>query len=251
MTVVDSLVPSHGGARRNLEPLGTNPIDVIVADIADTGAAAAALERADYVFNLAGQVSHVDAMNDPVFDLDVNARSHLGLLELLRTRNPNAVVVHTSTRQVYGRPQYLPVDEEHPTQPVDLNGISKLAGEQAHLLYARVHSMPVSTLRLTNIYGPRQRLAGDRQGFLPIFIRKALAGEPLTVYGDGLQERDCLHVADVVAGLVKAALAPQAVGEAINLSHTESLTLQAIAKAVVAAAGSGEVTSVEWPEERS
>jgi nucleoside-diphosphate-sugar epimerase len=250
VTVVDSLVPTHGGALRNIEMAAT-PIRVVVADIADHDATAPELEHAEYVFNLAGQVSHVDAMLDPVFDLDVNVRSHLTLLEALRQRNPHSVVVHTSTRQVYGRPRYLPVDEAHPANPVDLNGMSKLAGEQAHLIYAHVHSMAITSLRLTNIYGPRQRLSGDRQGFVPIFVRKALAGEMITVYGDGMQERDCLHVSDVVAGLVRAALTPEAAGQVINLSNTESLTLRAIADTVVAVAGSGKVTMIDWPDERS
>jgi UDP-glucose 4-epimerase len=201
------------------------------------------------VFNLAGQVSHLASMADPVADLDLNARSHLQLLELLRATNRHATVVHTSTRQVYGRPRYLPVDEEHPTQPVDVNGIAKLAGEQAHLLYAAVHGMRIASLRLTNVYGPRQNLRRDGLGFLPVFIRQALEGGTIDLYGDGQQQRDCLHVDDIVAALVLAATTPAASGEVFNLGHPDALSLASIAGTLIEAAGAGEVRMVPWPEE--
>ena len=144
-----------------------------------------AVKGADFVFNVAGQVSHLASMQDPLRDLDLNVRSHLAFLETLRREAPTAVVVQTSTRQVYGRPRYLPVDEEHPTAPVDVNGVDKLACEQLHLLYSRHYEMPVSVLRLTNVYGPRQHLERKDLGFLPVFVRQALTGEDIVLYGDG------------------------------------------------------------------
>ena len=247
VTVVDSLVPRHGGNRRNL---GDASVEIVVADISDAAAVAPALSRADYVFNLAGQVSHTDSMEDPLGDLDINARSQLAFLELMRRVNAEAVVVYASTRQIYGRPQYLPVDEDHPISPVDVNGICKYAAEQFHLLYAGVHGIRASALRMTNVYGPRQRLLGDRQGFLPVFIRRALEDQPITVYGDGSQERDCIHVDDVVEALAAAALSPDAAGEAFNLGH-EALSLRAIADSIVETAGSGSVELIPWPPERA
>jgi nucleoside-diphosphate-sugar epimerase len=208
-----------------------------------------AVRGADVVFNVAGQVSHHESMTDPLRDLDLNARSHLAFLEILRAVNPTARVVHTSTRQVYGRPRYLPVDEEHPTAPVDVNGIDKLAGEQFHLLYARVHHMPISALRLTNVYGPRQSLVLDGLGFLPVFVRRALNGEDLSVFGDGRQLRDCLHVDDVVRAMALAAASPDAPGEVFNLGHPDALTLFEIAELTAAAAGAGTtVGRVPWPD---
>ncbi len=202
------------------------------------------------MFNLAGQVSHLASMDDPLADLDLNARSHFALLELVRRNNPDAVVVHTSTRQVYGRPRYLPVDEAHPTQPVDVNGIAKLAGEQAHLLYARVHDLKVSSLRLTNVYGPRQNLTRSDLGFLPVFVRRALAGEPIELYGDGQQFRDCLYVDDVVAGILLAAATADTAGEVFNLGHPEAITLHQIATTLIDIAGAGsELRLVPWPSE--
>ena len=205
---------------------------------------------ADYVFNVAGQVSHLASMEDPVRDLDLNARSNLAFLETIRKVNPEVVIVHTSTRQVYGRPRYLPVDEEHPTSPVDVNGISKLAAEQAHLIYAHTHGLRACALRLTNVYGPRQRLRGDDSGFLPSFVRRALMDEPITLYGDGLQFRDCLHVDDVVTALTAAALCTEAEGEVFNLGHPEYPSLRDVASIIIEAAGSGSLVTVDWPPER-
>jgi UDP-glucose 4-epimerase len=249
VTVIDASVPHHGGDPRNLLD-AAGPIDVVVADIADEAHVAGPIARADYVFNIAGQVSHLASMADPLGDLDLNARSNLAFLEIVRHHNPAAVIVHTSTRQVYGRPRYLPVDEQHPTEPVDINGISKLAAEQAHLIYARTYGIRASVLRLTNVYGPRQRLRGDDSGFLPSFIRRALLDEPITLYGDGSQSRDCLYVDDVVAALVAAAQYGDGSGEVFNLGHPEDHSLREIASTLVQRAGSGSVVTVPWPPER-
>jgi nucleoside-diphosphate-sugar epimerase len=159
-------------------------------------------------------------------------------------------VVYTSTRQLFGKPRYLPVDEEHPVAPVDVNGITKHAAEQFHLLYRECYGIRASVVRLTNVYGPRQRLRDDFQGFLPIFVRRALLGETLSVFGDGAQQRDCLYVDDVVECLLRAALAADAPGEIFNVGNDEHLGLREIAEAVVAAAGSGTVESVPWPADR-
>ena len=249
VAVVDALVPQHGGDRRNLDGAAA-PIAVTIADIGDRGAMTPLLGEADVVFNVAGQVSHLESMTDPLRDLDLNVRSHLALLELVRELRPGAVVVHTSTRQVYGRPRYLPVDEDHPTAPVDVNGVDKLAAEQLHLLYAAVHDMAISALRLTNVYGPRQSLMRDGLGFLPVFLRRALRGEPIDVYGDGRQLRDCLYVDDVVRALVLAAVTPDSVGQVFNLGHDDALELAEIARIVAAGAGgASEVSLVPWPDD--
>ncbi|MDT5064756.1 MAG: UDP-glucose 4-epimerase, partial [Mycobacterium sp.] len=191
VTIVDALVPRHGGNVNNIA--GASP-HFIVADMGDSAAVTEPLSRAQYVFNVAGQVSHVDSMQDPLADLEVNGRSQLAFLELVRRTNPEAVVVYTSTRQVYGRPRYLPVDETHPVDPVDVNGVAKYAAEQFHRIYHDVHRIRTVSLRITNVYGPRQRLTGDHQGFIPVCVRCALEGHPIRIYGDGDHERDCLYV---------------------------------------------------------
>ncbi len=254
VTVVDAMVPQHGGDRDNVAGLDVpghelpgHELKVLEARI-DAPEVADALVGAEVIFNVAGQVSHLASIADPLRDLDLNLRSHVGFLEMIRAVAPGAVVVQTSTRQVYGRPQYLPVDERHPTSPVDVNGIDKLACEQLHLLYARMHGLRVSSLRLTNVYGPRLHLDRPDQGFLAVFIRRALLGEDITLYGDGSQGRDCLHVDDVVDAMIAAATCPEAVGEVFNLGHHESLSLAEIAGRIIdACASASEVTCVPWP----
>ncbi len=257
VTVVDARVERHGANPANLVPDGehTEPdvrITVVQADVGDTDhpGVRAATKQADVVFNLAGQVSHVDSMDDPLVDLDVNTTSQFRFLELLRRENPTATVVYTSTRQIFGKPRYLPVDEDHPVAPVDVNGITKYATEQLHLLYHDVYGLPATAVRLTNVFGPRQRLRDDLQGFLPIFVRRALAGQAIIVFGEGEQLRDCLYVDDVVECLLLAAVASDAPGQIFNIGNDERLSLGAIAEAVVAASGTGRVEHGPWPPDR-
>jgi UDP-glucose 4-epimerase len=245
VSVVDALIPEHGGSRDNV----ADDVDVLVADIASPSVADIAA-GCDVVFNIAGQVSHLDSMVDPMRDLELNVRSHLSFLETLRRVAPAATVVQTSTRQVYGRPHYLPVDERHPTAPVDVNGVDKLACEQLHLVYSNVHELHATSLRLTNVYGPNQHLERHGLGFLPVFVRLALAGDEISLFGDGSQTRDCLHVDDVCDALMRAATMPGTFGEIFNLGHDEVLTLSEIARLTIAAAGTtSTVRCVPWPDE--
>jgi UDP-glucose 4-epimerase len=246
--VVDALVPQHGGDLRNLEGL---ELPLLLCDVGDERVADL-VAGVDIVFNVAGQVSHHASMIDPLRDLDLNVRSQLGFLELVRRVNPSTRIVLTSTRQVYGRPDHVPVDETHPTRPVDVNGIDKLACEQLHLLYARVHGSATSVLRLTNVYGPRQNLVKDDLGALPVFIRKAMLGHQLSLYGSGEQRRDCLHVDDVVRALAAAASIDAAAGQVINIGHVRSWTLREITASIAAAVlrAGGPCSPIEftgWP----
>lgn len=250
VTVIDAGVPTHGANPANLSG-AARPIEVINADIGDRGAVAEAVTAARFVFNLAGQVSHIDAMERPVFDLDMNVRSHLEFLETLRHMAPDCIVVHASTRLVYGRPLSLPVDETHPCNPHDVNGVTKLAGEQLHLVYQRMHGLRACSLRLCNVYGPRQRIEDDRQGVLPAFIRMALEDQPLTLFGKGQQIRDCLYVDDAVEAFLAAAVSPAAVGEVFNISHDRPLPLRFIAEEVVDVVGRGRIVSMPWPHDRA
>jgi len=247
VTVIDALVPGHGGDLRNLSEHGET-ISLLLADIGDAAAVRTAVANAEYIFNIAGQVSHRDSMQDPLGDLDLNTRSQLSFLETVRTENPDARIVYTSTRQVYGRPARLPVDETHPTNPVDVNGVDKLAAEHFHLIYHQVYGVNSTVLRLTNVFGPRQCLRWDGLGFLPVFVRRALKREQLTVFGNGEQLRDCLYVDDVVDAILRAASSRCAAGEIFNIGHTETLTLAAIAATIDSATGCG-VTHVPWPNE--
>ncbi|MCU1360201.1 MAG: uncharacterized protein JWN99_1490 [Ilumatobacteraceae bacterium] len=243
--VVDALVPDHGGDLRNIEGLD---IDVEICDIGDARMAKV-LDEADALFNLAGQVSHTASMIDPERDLFYNAITHARMLETVRQVRPGIRVVHTSTRQVYGRAVRQPVDEMHPTRPVDVNGASKLAGEHLHLVYQHAYDMPITSLRLTNVYGPRQRLSSNELGVLPVFIRTALRNEPIELFGDGSQRRDCLFVDDVIDAILMAT-DDRAIGRVFNVGNEVDNSLAEIARVVVDASGSSsEIRAREWPSD--
>jgi UDP-glucose 4-epimerase len=225
-------------------------VPVLHAEIGDPEVAEVVAD-ADVIFNLAGQVSHTESMRDPLKDLHLNATTHASFLETVRAVNPACRIVHTSTRQVYGKAITLPVDELHPARPVDVNGVAKLAGEQLHIVYSKAYGMAITSLRLTNVYGPRQRLTSDELGFLPVFIRKALLGETISIFGDGEQQRDCLYVDDVVEALL-AATADEAVGRMFNVGHERLHSLNEVAHTIVDAAGSGSaVKFIPWPDDHA
>ena len=243
--VVDALVPTHGGDRRNLAGLD---VEQCVARIGDDDVADVVAD-ADVIFNLAGQVSHTASMTDPVFDLEINALDHARFLETVRRVNPKARIVHASTRQVYGRVATLPANELTAANPVDVNGVAKLAGEQLHMVYAHAHGIASTSLRLSNVYGPRQRLTSNELGFLPVFIRRALLGEKIEIFGDGSQQRDCLHVDDVVDALL-AATADQGIGRVYNVGNRYAHSLSEIATLLVKAVGNEvPIEYVGWPDD--
>ncbi len=245
--VIDALVPEHGGRPDQLDGV---PVEALLIAAIDDPAVGQLVEGCDVIFNLAGQVSHTASMRDPLQDLRWNTISHAGLLDTIRRVNPAARVVHTSTRQVYGRSTRSTVDELHACSPVDVNGVAKLAGEQLHMVYGQAYGMRVTSLRLTNVYGPRQRLTSDELGFLPVFIRRALLGDEIRIFGDGTQRRDCLHVADVVDALLAVASHDRSIGQLFNVGHPHTYALAELARAIVAAAGGDStVRLVPWPNE--
>ena len=248
VTLVDALVPGHGGNHANIE--GLEGAKVVLADLRDSELIAPLVERAELVFNLAGQTSHLDSMDDPFGDLELNCRAQLVLLENCRRRNPDARIVFAGTRQVYGRPQMLPVSEEHPIDPVDVNGIHKLAAEWYHLLYGRVYGPTVTVLRLTNTYGPRMRVRDARQTFLGVWIKQLLTGERLQVYGDGSQRRDFTYVDDAVRALCLAVVDDAVADEVLNVGSREPVSLLELAQRLVALNGGGAYDVVPFPPDR-
>ncbi|MDX6678584.1 MAG: UDP-glucose 4-epimerase, partial [Solirubrobacteraceae bacterium] len=204
VTIVDSLIPEYGGNLFNVRAIADR-VHVNLSDIRDPWSIRQLVQGQDYIFNLAGQVSHLDSMEDPQTDLDINCTAQLSLLEALRAENPDAVIVFAASRQQYGRPRFVPVTEEHPLVPIDVNGINLIAGESYHLLYHEVHGIRAISLRLTNTYGPHQLMKHGRQGFITVFIRLALEGKPIRVFGDGSQLRDFTYVDDVVEAFLLAA----------------------------------------------
>jgi nucleoside-diphosphate-sugar epimerase len=248
VSVIDSLLPDYGGNLFNLDGV-RDKIWLSVTDMRDANGLAYLVKDQEIIFNLAGQVSHEDSMCDPLTDLDINCRSQASLLEVCRHHNPEVRVVYTSTRQIYGRPQYLPVDESHPLQPVDVNGINKLAGEQYHLLYHQVYGMWAAVLRLTNTYGSRQLIRHARQGFIAWFLRQALCGNTLQLFGDGQQQRDLTYVDDVVEALLLAAASENANGQIFNLGG-ELVSLIELAGMLCELCPDARYEMVPFPEER-
>ncbi len=249
LTLVDSLIPEYGGNLWNIEPI-KDKVRVNISDVRDEHAMKYLIQGQDFLFNLAGQTSHVDSMNNPYPDLEINARAQLTILEACRKYNPGIKVVFASTRQMYGAPQYLPVDEKHPLAPVDVNGINKMAGEWYHLVYNNVHGIKSSVLRLTNTYGPRMRVKDARQTFLGIWIRRVIEKQPLLVYGDGKQIRDFNFVDDVVEAMLLAAHTDDANGEIFNLGADDPINLKNTARLLLDIAGTGSFEIVPFPEDR-
>jgi dTDP-glucose 4,6-dehydratase/UDP-glucose 4-epimerase len=249
VTLVDSLIPQYGGNPYNINDIGEQ-VTVNVCDIRDSFAMDYLLRGKDYLFNLAGQTSHIDSMSDPQTDLEINATAQLSILEACRKVNPGIKIVFASTRQLYGRPDYLPVDEKHPIRPVDVNGINKLAGEWYHLLYNNVYGIRACALRLTNTYGPGMRVKDARQTFLGIWVRLLIEGKPIQVFGDGLQLRDFNFVDDCVEALLLAGANEIANGKVYNLGSTEVLGLKTLAEMMVNLGYGGTYQLIPFPHER-
>ncbi len=249
VTLVDSLIPEYGGNLWNIEPI-KDKVRVNISDVRDEHAMKYLIQGQDYLFNLAGQTSHVDSMNNPYPDLEINAKAQLSILEACRKYNQGIKLVFASTRQMYGAPQYLPVDEKHPLAPVDVNGINKMAGEWYHLLYNNVYGIRASVLRLTNTYGPCMRVKDARQTFLGIWINRIISGEPLLVYGDGKQIRDFNYVDDVVDAMIACATSEDANGQIFNLGADGPINLEDTAQLLVDVAEAGSYQIVPFPSDR-
>ena len=227
VTVMDSLIPEYGGNLANVESFADR-IRINISDVRDPFGMRVLIRDQDLLFNLAGQTSHVDSMTDSDIDLEINCRAQLSILEAIRLHNPGIKVVFASTRQIYGRPDYLPVDESHPVRPVDINGIHKSAGDSYHLLYHQVYGIRAAVLRLTNTYGPHMRVKDARQTFVGVWISSVLNGEPFEVWG-GKQLRDFTYVDDAVDAFVRAAVDERADGRVFNLGGTGVISLADLA----------------------
>jgi UDP-glucose 4-epimerase len=235
VTLVDSLIPEYGGSLFNVDGLGER-VRVNIADVRDRHSMAYLVQGQDYLFNLAGQTSHMDSMEDPYTDLEINCLAQLSILEACRKHNPTIKVVFASTRQMYGRPESLPVNENHLPRPVDVNGINKMAGEWYHILYHNVYGIPATALRLTNTYGPRMRIRDARQTFLGVWIRLLIEDQPFEVW-DGQQLRDFTFVDDAVDALLSAAANDRANGRVFNLGGDCAVKLKDLADLLIEANG--------------
>jgi UDP-glucose 4-epimerase len=249
VTVIDSCLAGHGGRLVNLDPV-RDLVRIVAEDMRQQPVLIEHVRDQDVIFSLAAQVSHIGSMIDPLTDLDINCRSQLALLEICRHHNAAVRIVYASTRQMYGRAQRLPLDEDHPVVPVDVNGVSKRAAEMFFELYQRAYGLRSVCLRLTNTYGPRLNLNGDSTGFLGVFLRRALQKAPIDVFGDGAQRRDFNHVDDVVEALLLAATSESVLGQSWNLGHEQHASILDVALTLHRLTGV-PVRTVPFPPERA
>jgi UDP-glucose 4-epimerase len=249
VTLVDSLVPDYGGNPFNIRGI-EGKLQINIADVRDEHSMAYLVQGQDYIFNLAGQVSHIDSMENPYTDLEINVRSQLSIMEACRKNNRDVKIIYTSTRQIYGKPVYLPVDEKHIAQPTDVNGINKLCGELYHILYNNVYGIRAVSLRLTNTYGPRQLMKHARQGFTGLFIRFIVEGNEIQIFGDGSQIRDFNYVDDVVEAMLIAAVSEKADGGIFNLGGAEPTSLKDFVELLIDINGGGRYVLIPFPPEK-
>jgi UDP-glucose 4-epimerase len=247
--IVDSLIPQYGGNLFNVAGI-EDQVRINIADVRDRSSMDYLVQGQDFLFNLAGQVSHLDSMADPFTDLEINCRSQLSILESCRYNNPGVKVVFASTRQIYGVPDYLPVDERHLVHPTDVNGINKMAGEWYHIVYNNVYGVRAASLRLTNTYGPRMRVRDARQTFLGLWFRLLLEDKELAIYGDGRQVRDLTYVDDVLDALLRVAVDKEADGQVYNLGGDEPINLLHLAQLMIKVGAAGSYRLVPWPANR-
>jgi len=247
VTLVDSLIPEYGGNLFNIN--GIDKVQVNISDVRDEHSMKYLVKGQDYLFNLAGQTSHMDSMQDPSTDLDINAKAQLFILEACHRYNPGIKIVFASTRQIYGKPQYLPVDEKHPLKPVDVNGINKLAGEWYHLLYNNVYGIRTSVLRLTNTIGPGMRVKDARQTFVGVWLRLLVEDKSFEVW-DGHQLRDFTYVDDAVGAFLMVAASDDGNGKVFNLGGDSAISLKDLADLLVEVNGGGEYFIRKFPPER-
>ena len=248
VTLVDSLIPEYGGNLFNIDGL-EGKVRVNISDVRDEHSMRYLIQGQDFLFNLAGQTSHMDSMQDPFTDLEINCHAQLSILEVCRKYNPAVKIVFASTRQIYGKPDYLPVDEMHPVRPVDVNGVNKVAGEQFHILYNSVYAIRACALRLTNTIGPRMRIKDARQTFLGIWIRLLLEGKPFEVWG-GEQLRDFTYVEDAVEAFLLAAASDAANGRIFNLGGDCVISLKALAEMLIEVNAGGHYDLRSFPPDR-
>ncbi len=249
VTLVDAMLPDLGGNLFNVDPVRERVV-VNFADVRDEHLMALMVDGMDVVFHLAAQVSHVKSLSDPYPDIDINLKGTAALLEAVRKVNRRALVVRTGTRGQYGAATRLPVDELAPTYPKGLHEISQLTAEKMLQMYHEVHGVPVVMLRLTNIYGPRAQMRSSHYGVANWLIRLALDGKPITLFGDGLIQRDFVYVDDCVDAMMAAAASSACDGEILNVGDDRPSTFKELAETICAAVPEAAIVYTDFSPER-
>lgn len=246
VTVLDNFMPIE--ASKPLSEMLSH-IKVAIADIRDEANVERIVRDQEIIFNLAGKSGAADSNKTPINDLDINCRGHLTILEACRTFNPEVTIVFPSSRLVYGKPLYLPVDEKHPLNPESIYAAHKLAVENYHLIYGKLYGLKATVLRISNPFGPNQ--VGDKRvyGVINSLISTAATGGVITLFGEGKQTRDYLYICDLVEAFLLAACKEDARGKIYNIGNSNSTSIRELADLAVAISGSGNIISVPWPQE--
>ncbi len=247
ITILDSLNPLYGGNWFNVDGI-KDKIEVVIGDIRDEELINKLIIEKDIIFNFAAQVSYIDSSAMPFEDLDVNCKGHLTLLEACRNNNKGAKIIFSSSRMVLGRIEYNPMDENHPTNPLNLYGIHKLTTEKYHLMYFKDYGLKTTILRITNPYGQRQQIKHSKYCMPGWFMRLAMENKPITIFGDGLQLRDYVYSDDLTEMFIRVAISDKTDGQIYNCGLGKSRMFKDMAELVVKTVGQGEVKYVPWPE---
>jgi UDP-glucose 4-epimerase len=248
VTILDSLHPTCGANYFNIDPIKRD-VEVVEGDSCNGELVRKLVRGKAYVFNLAGHVSHIESMQDPFEDVQMNAIAPLTVLEACKHENREARVVYAGTRQSYGRPETLPLVENQLLKPVDVNGVTKMAGEWFHMVYHRAYGLPAVSLRLINTYGPRQLMKHPRQGFVGWFIKQAIDGEEIQLFGDGQQVRGFNYIDDVVDAILIAGASDRVKGDYFNLGGERAVALEEFVQLLLRFAGRGSYRIVPFPAE--
>lgn len=246
--IIDSLIKEYGGNLFNIDPV-KDKVEVDYTDIREANRMEKVVQGKDIIFNLAGTLSHVDSMVNPLTDLEINCKAQLSLLESVRKHELETRIIFAGTRNQYGKAKYLPIDEVHPQEPTDINGINNIAAEKYHLMYTSVYGIKTVSLRMSNTFGPRHQMRHSRQGVLNWFIRQIIDGETVTLYGNGKQIRDVNFIDDVVTALILVGVSDKGWGEAYNLGGTP-ISLIDFVKNTIKIAGRGKYKIKKFPSDR-
>ncbi len=244
--LIDSLIPEYGGNNFNINGI-EDRVKVNIADVRDKHSMEYLVRGKDIIFNLAGTLSHIDSMEDPFTDLEINCKSQLSILESCRKNNREVKIIFAGTRGQYGKARHLPVDEDHPMHPADVNGINNIAGESYHILYNNVYGIRAVSLRLTNTYGPRHQMRHHKQGIINWFIRQLIDGQTIKLYGNGKQVRDINYVDDVVDALLLVASNEKTDGEVFNLGGIPKNLID-LAEIMISVYGKGNYELIPFKE---
>lgn len=245
--IADSRIAPYGANDFNIKGI-EEKVNLFKSDIRDKEKMLPLVEWSDIIFNLAGQISHNDSIENPFLDTQINYIGHMNVLEIAKKVNPRVKIIYSGTRMQYGKVDKIPVSEDHPQRPLSPYALNKSAAENLYLFYHRIYSIPVVIFRITNPYGPRGQVKHHKYCIVNWFTRLAIENKAITIFGDGSQVRDYLFIDNLTDAFVKAGIEPAADGEVFNVGSGEGTSFKEMAETIVDTAGTGSITHVPWPD---